>query len=138
MTLLRVTLSNTVTTQTKPTMNTENYTPSKTEFLVDLLTGDASYSSSGATVQRSHRFPMGIFLQIENMARMGGVPASLVINQLLECGLEAVLKQLPEDTAKKIKLITAEQINQPATDDGAEAQSKIAAAKSKSKLRPFK
>ncbi|MEI7613649.1 MAG: hypothetical protein WCK63_12115 [Betaproteobacteria bacterium] len=119
-------------------MTEEQYIPSKTEFLVDLLTGDASYSSAGATVQRSHRFPMALFLQIENMARIGGVPASLVINQLLECGLEAVLKQLPEDAAKKVKLITPEQLNQPTVDEGAEAQAKITAAKSKSKLRPFK
>ena len=43
-----------------------------------------------------------------------------------------------KDSAKKVKFISPEQFNQPTVDEGAEAQAKITAGKSKSKLRPFK
>lgn len=90
-------------------MTDERYEPTKAEFLADLLQGSATYGSSMATVQRSHRFPMHIFIQIENMARMGNVPVSLIINQLLECGLEAVVKELPEEQAQLVNRVSEEQ-----------------------------
>jgi hypothetical protein len=91
-------------------MTDEHYEPTKAEFLADLLQGSATYGSTMATVQRSHRFPMHIFIQIENMARMGNVPVSLIINQLLECGLEAVIKELPEEQAELIYRASEDQI----------------------------
>ena len=115
-------------------MTEEKYIPTKTEFLVDLLTGDASYSSAEATVQRSHRFPLGLFLQIENMARMGGVPVSLIINQLLECGLDAVLHELPEEAARQVSQVTLDQVNRPTVLERVEAKSRIARTKTTSKL----
>ncbi len=115
-------------------MTDERYVPTKTEFLVDLLTGDASFSSIGATVQRSHRFPLAIFLKIENMARMGGVPVSLIINQLLECGLDAVLRELPEEAASQVNLIADDQLNRPTVTERIEAKSKKAITKPKPKL----
>jgi hypothetical protein len=50
-------------------MVNDNYEPTKAEILAGLVTGDASLLSMTATVQRSHRFPLHIFTQIENMAR---------------------------------------------------------------------
>ena len=43
-------------------MSDVRFRPTSCEFLVDLLTGEASASFSGATVQRSHRFPLSIFI----------------------------------------------------------------------------
>ena len=119
-------------------MNEEQYTPTNAEFLADLLIGDASISSVGATVQRSHRFPMSIFIQIENMARMGGVPVSLIINQLLECGLDAVFSRLPEAAIQEVKGVRPEQLNRATVTERIEAKSRKAAAKSKPNLTPVK
>lgn len=94
--------------------------PPKAKFLAALIQGNASIGMHGATVQRSHRFPLRIFTQIENMARMGGVPVSLIINQVLECGLDAVLKELPVETANEVLLISAEQLNRPLISDSIE------------------
>lgn len=91
-------------------MSEERYEPTKAEFLADLLQGSASYASTMATVQRSHRFPSHIFIQIENMARIGNVPVSLIINQLLEAGLEAVENKLPDALKNEIHSIQEEQL----------------------------
>ena len=96
--------------------------PDTVFFIFDLLTGDASYGFVGATVQRSHRFPMDMFLKIENMAKMGGLPVSLIINQLLVCGLDAVLKELPEEAAAQMKMFTPEQLSREAVTDRVEAK----------------
>ncbi len=119
-------------------MTGEQYIPTNTEFLVNLLTGDAQQSYVGATVQRSHRFPAHLFFQIENMARIGDVPVSLIINQIIECGLDAVMSQLPEDVANQIRQISPEQLERPMVTDRIEAKSKVAKARSKSKLTPTK
>lgn len=92
-------------------MTDERNEPTNAEFLADLLQGRATYGSSTVTVQRSHRFPMHIFIQIENMARMGNVPVSLIINQLLECGLDAVFKELPEEQARLVYRVSEDQLN---------------------------
>lgn len=89
----------------------EQHIPTKAEFLADLLQGCAQYSSSMTTVQRSHRFPMHIFLVIENMARMAGMPISTIINLLLESGLEAVLRELPEEQVKQLHAVLPEQLS---------------------------
>ena len=63
---------------------------SKAEMLASPVTGNAAYSHTMVTRQRSHRFPLHLYDQIESMARMGGLPVSVIINKLLELGLAAV------------------------------------------------
>ncbi|WP_139326293.1 hypothetical protein [Azonexus hydrophilus] len=91
-------------------MDYENDEPSKAKFLASLLHGSGSMDAISSTVQRSHRFPLHLMLQIENMAEQAGVPVSLIINQLLECGLEAVSKELTEEQIKAIIAIRPEQL----------------------------
>lgn len=112
-------------------MSDDQYVPSKAEFLADLLSGNASFGSVGASVQRSHRFPLHLFIQIENMARIGGVPVSLIINQLLECGLDAVLHELPEDIAIQVNRATNELLDVPSVTDRVEVKAKRSANKPK-------
>ncbi len=118
------------TTQVAGHMENERYVPTKAEFLADLIQGSATYQSTMASVQRSHRFPLHIFVQIENMARMGNVPVSLIINQLLECGLDSVLKELPEDLAREISRLTQEQIERKTVTESVEVKN-IRVAKTK-------
>ncbi|MDP1646066.1 MAG: hypothetical protein Q8L71_11300 [Thiobacillus sp.] len=112
-------------------MPEDQYIPSKAEFLAGLVTGSAAMSQSMATVQRSHRFPLHLFVQIENMARMGGVPVSLIINELIECGLEAVKQELPEDVALEVARATNEQVERPTVMDKVEVKSGRATSKPK-------
>lgn len=112
-------------------MSDDQYVPSKAEFLADLLTGNASFGSVSASVQRSHRFPLHLFVQIENMARMGGVPVSLIINQLLECGLDAVLHELPEEIASQVSKCTKDQFDVPTVTDRVEVKAKRSTSKPK-------
>jgi len=84
-----------------------------------------------ATVQRSHRFPLHLFVQIENMARMGGVPVSLIINELIECCLDAVKQELPEDVAQEVARATQEQIDRPTVTEKVEVKSGRATSKPK-------
>lgn len=86
---------------------------SNAEFLADMLNRRASFNSVGAAIQRSHRFPASIFWQIENMARMADVSVSTIINQLLECGLDAVKENLAEEQVREIQFVTPEQMKQP-------------------------
>lgn len=87
--------------------------PNKAEFLAQLITGDAGMEGRTVSVQRSHRFPIHIYTQIENLARIGKMPASVVINELLECGLEALGKELPPEVAREVKIIWEKQLNRP-------------------------
>jgi len=87
--------------------------PTTAWMLARIVTGDANYSEALATVQRSHRFPLHLFVQIENLARLGKVPVSLIINQLIECGLEAVKHELPEETAGQLTIYTKDQAERP-------------------------
>lgn len=89
-------------------MSDENYQPTKAEFLAGLVTGSMSMESKMASVQRSHRFPLHIYTQIENLAQIGNVPVSVIINELLECGLEALSKELPPDVVQESKLIKSD------------------------------
>ena len=91
-------------------MSEENYQPTKAEFLAGLITGDAGMQGITGTIQRSHRFPINIYSQIENLARISNMPVSLIINELLECGLEAVKKELPEDIVSKMTLLREEHL----------------------------
>ena len=94
-------------------MSDEYYKPSKAELLANLVTGNGSMSQAGAAVQRSHRFPLHIFIQIENMAKMAGVPVSVCINELLDCGLEAVRKKLPEEALGQLNYVEKGQFERP-------------------------
>lgn len=88
-------------------------------------------SQSMATVQRSHRFPLHLFVQIENMARMGGVPVSLIINELIECGLEAVKQELPEEVAQEVSQVTKDQFDRPTVTEKVEVKTGRATSKPK-------
>jgi len=92
-------------------MTDERYEPTKAEFLADLIQGSATCASTMSTIQRSHRFPAHIFMKIENMARIGSVPISLIINELLEAGIEAVESNLPEGFVEQIHAIQEDQLN---------------------------
>ncbi|NJA89728.1 hypothetical protein HCX48_10915 [Rhodocyclus tenuis] len=85
--------------------------------LAALISGNASMGYVGAAVQRSHRFPLHIISQIENMARKSNSPISLIINQLLECGIDAVLAKLSDEDAKEIKRISPEQLARATASD---------------------
>jgi hypothetical protein len=87
-------------------MADKNVDPSEVEILASLVTGTGDYAHIMASVQRSHRFPVHLFEQIKNMARMGGVPVSMIINQLIASGLEALKQKLPEHVAREISLRT--------------------------------
>lgn len=114
-------------------MSGDNYEPTKLEILAALVTGSASLESRSASVQRSHRFPLHIFTQIENLARIGEVPVSLIINELLECGLEALLKELPTEVAEQVRLIHKDQLNRALVTDSVEVN-----RKKKPKIQPVK
>lgn len=94
-------------------MSDERYEPTKAEVLAGLVTGNARFEQVGGAVQRSHRFPLHIFVQIENLARMADTSVSVIVNQLLECGLEAVRKELPEDVAEQVARVSKDQVDRP-------------------------
>jgi hypothetical protein len=86
---------------------------SEAQILASLIKRSGSMNSWGASVQRSHRFPLLIFTQIENMSRMANVSISMIINQLLEAGLESVHQHLTEDESNEIRQVSSEQVNRP-------------------------
>lgn len=112
--------------------DSEDYRPSKVELLASLVTGNLKVTSFMATVQRSHRFPLHLFTQIENMARMGGVPVSLVINQLLDVGIEAVMKEMTPEEADKILTTRNEQNDRPLVTERINASGRRIRTKTKS------
>jgi predicted DNA-binding protein len=94
-------------------MTNEEGRPSKAEILASLITGNGNQSHAMATVQRSHRFPLHLFVQMENLAKHANVPVSLIINELIECGLDALKQELPEEVAQKVSRITKDQTERP-------------------------
>jgi hypothetical protein len=100
-------------TRAKINMSNKEYEPSKVEMLASLVIGSGKQSHVMETVQRSHRFPLFLFLQIENLAKHAKVPASVIINELIDCGLEALRQELPEDVARSITRITKDQTERP-------------------------
>lgn len=90
-----------------------NTDPTSAQILASLIKGGASFSSFNATVQRSHRFPLHIFSCLENMAEMAGAPVSVIINQVLEAGIEAVTKELPAEISAELTRITQAQLDRP-------------------------
>lgn len=85
--------------------------PTKAEHLAGIIAGTASTSAFMATVQRSHRFPLHVFVVIENLAKKADCSVSAMINQLLEVGMESLLKELPQEIAKEVHHVTQEQID---------------------------
>jgi hypothetical protein len=90
---------------------TNQYEPTKAEILAGVVSGTANTSTSMATVQRSHRFPLHIFVVVENLAKKADCSVSAMINQLLEVGMEALLKELPQEVAKEVHHVTQEQVD---------------------------
>jgi hypothetical protein len=87
--------------------------PTKAEMLAALVTGHGEQSHAMATVQRSHRFPLHLFIQMENLAKHADVPVSLIINELIECGLDALRQELPEEVSQSVFRITRDQMDRP-------------------------
>lgn len=87
--------------------------PSEAEILASLIKRNGSVSMNMASVQRSHRFPLHLFTQIENMARMADSSVSTIINQLLAAGIEAVHDNLTQDEITEIKRVSQEQLDRP-------------------------
>lgn len=69
-------------------MSQEHKELSEAKMLAAMLIGGIDMSMGAASVQRSHRFPLRIFNQMENMAKIANVSFSVIINQMLEAGLE--------------------------------------------------
>ncbi len=86
---------------------------SEADFLANVIKGKVNYESRTASVQRSHRFPIHIYAQMENLARISQMPVSMIINQLLECGLEALEKELPPELAGEVMRVKLEQLDRP-------------------------
>lgn len=114
-------------------MSDENYEPTKAELLAGLLTGNANMAGTNATIQRSHRFPVNLFVQIENMARVSEVPVSTIINLLIECGLEAVGKELPQQILEQLNICSKEQFERKTTSESFDTSKRKTAARSKAK-----
>jgi hypothetical protein len=93
-------------------MSTERSEPTKAQMLAALVTGGAGMSAVHATVQRSYRIPLHVFTQIENLANVAQVPVSVIVNELLVCGLDAVGKLLPPDIVKQVGMVSKAQIAQ--------------------------
>ncbi len=93
-------------------MSDESNEPTKAQLLAGIVTQTMGMGSKMATVQRSHRFPLHIYTQIENLAQIGNVPVSVIINELLECGLEALGKELPPAIVEESKIMSRDLSNQ--------------------------
>jgi hypothetical protein len=113
-------------------MSSREDLPSKAEMLASLVTGKGETSFTAVSVQRSHRFPLHLFVQIENMARMGKVPVSVVVNELIAIGLDAAIKELPEDAARQVSRVTKDQIERPSVTDRFDSKRHRVRSKSKS------
>lgn len=103
----------------------------KAQMLASLVQGRASAEFAAATIQRSHRFPVWILYQIENMSRMGNMPMSMAINELLELGLEALKKELPQEVIDELTLASEAQVKRPTVTDRGEVKRRQGDGKSK-------
>jgi hypothetical protein len=113
------------------TVSSNRDEPSKAEMLAALVAGTADESYSTVSIQRSHRFPLLLFIQIENLAKQANVPVSVIINELIECGLEALREELPEDMAVGINRVSKAQANRPTISDRFDSKKYRARAKRK-------
>ncbi|SDG73116.1 hypothetical protein [Propionivibrio dicarboxylicus] len=85
-------------------MTSDKNEPTAASLLAAMVMGSASIGGVVASVQRSHRFPLPEFIQIENLARMSEVSVSQIINQLIECGLDAVKSKLPDEVVREMTI----------------------------------
>jgi hypothetical protein len=90
-----------------------NTDPTSAQILASIIKGGANFNSVNATVQRSHRFPLHVISCLENMAEMAGAPVSVLINQVLESGIEAVMKELPVEIRSELTRISQAQLDRP-------------------------
>ena len=114
-------------------MVTKKIEPTRAECLAAVITGDASTRQIMSTIQRSHRFPSHILCQIENLATMAKAPVSLIINELLACGLDSVKDKLPEDIIDQMTIMTSEQASRTSVMDSTEVNARNSAARRKLK-----
>jgi len=99
--------------------------PSEAEMLASIVLGRGSAGYHGAAVQRSHRFPYHLFIQIENMAKVADAPVSAIINHLIECGLESVKKELPQNIVKQLRQTTESSLERPLKSITVETKRKV-------------
>lgn len=92
-------------------MSVQGQNISEAQILASLIKRSGKAEKLSVTVQRSHRFPAHIFTKIENMARMSDVSVSMIINQLLEVGIESVYKNLTDEEMVQINNVSEEQLN---------------------------
>lgn len=114
-------------------MPSQKYEPTKAEMLAALVIGNADMEQMGATVQRSHRFPLHLFIQIENMAKVAKVPVSVIVNELLDCGLDSVRQKLPEEILKQLNITTKNQVDRPTKSVKVEVKRRSSPAQAKTK-----
>lgn len=110
------------------------FEPTKAQLMAQMVLGNVNQALHSAAVQRSHRFPYHVMVQIENLAEIGQVPVSVIINDLLECGLEVVTKALPEEVAAKLNISSREQRERPMVTIRTEVKKRNTAAKPKLKV----
>lgn len=103
-------------------MNENDQEPTKAKILASVVTKQGNSFSADLTVQRSHRFPVILMVQIENMAHMAGVSVSNIINELLEVGLDEVWKELPVEARMEIVKVRKEQYKMLGLSEDADDQ----------------
>ena len=85
--------------------------PTKAEHLANILTGNGNTTMFGASVQRSHRFPIQSFIVIENMAKLANCSVAAMINEIIEVGIEALCAELTPEISQQINRATQEHID---------------------------
>ncbi len=114
-------------------MTKNKYELKKVKMLASLIMGSGEQGYTFATVQRSHRFPLHLFVQMENLATHAKVPVSVIINELIECGLDELKAELPEELAQKISRYTKEQSEKANSNDSFDSEKHRAKAAKKRK-----
>lgn len=110
-------------------MSENQYKPTEADILASLIKRSGRARMIGASVQRSHRFPLDIICKIENMALMADTSVSLIINQLLEAGIEAVKEKLTKEEFSEINTVYPHQINRSLKQYNLDSESKPRTAK---------
>lgn len=86
------------------------YSPSKAEILAGLVTGNAAIEQYTSTIQKSHRFKFADLMFMENMAKKADCKLSVIINQVIEVGIDALSKELPEEVYRELSQIDFERL----------------------------
>lgn len=85
--------------------------PTRAEHLANILAGNANARMFGASVQRSHRFPIQSFIVIENLAKLANCSVAAMINEIIEVGIESLSTELTPEISQQIHMATQEQID---------------------------